>query len=287
MPEQKASMARSSDARQHAQMMRTTTRHFDVTRHSNESVLSSPGSSSATLHHYGSGKSSPNPQVLENSPEHHPIEAGKWLSEIALWAEWTHCGPLFATSDSELVSIDCKVFCTTMGKYVVQDAMLRRYALLYAQRAVHELRLLDIWFEPVVLEDLAWCSFFEDTDLTEGLPDSVASIDQCGKLLQIPPAAPQKNLSAQQQLRGWHQRVQELREEEEEDETTWHWRSMLARGIGDGGKTGRTSGRGSYRSGASIIRASVKSKKSRKASSRPPSRVLPSQRISWGSRPSA
>lgn len=245
MPEQHAGIARNSDARNYAQLMRTTTRGpgkltsdmMDLKFEKTSTVVSPGDRGSANWATYSSQISGMHPGA-----DRHVIEEGAWLSEIALWAEWTHCGPLIATYNSELVSIESKLFCQTMGKYVIQDHMLRRYARLYADRAVHELRLLDIWFDPVVLEDLAWCAFFEESDFTEGLPKSIFPSSHDEHLLRIPAAAPFRE-NVEVRLKRWHERVQELREEYEDDDGNegFNWRLLFGNGEGLKRKSGRES----------------------------------------------
>merc|ERR1711937_501272 len=38
--------------------------------------------------------------------EHGDVLPGEWVSELALWCRWLHCGTLSAASFSELVTLD-------------------------------------------------------------------------------------------------------------------------------------------------------------------------------------
>merc|ERR1719401_2900550 len=100
-----------------------------------------------------------------------------------------------------------------MGKFVVQDHMLGKYASLYAKRAVHQLQDLDVWFEADVLDDLAWCSFQEGVDLSEGLPPDPTEEDYTGEKIQIPRAKKDESdkEQAKDELDEWHMRVDDLR----------------------------------------------------------------------------
>merc|ERR1712226_337695 len=115
-------------------------------------------------------------KALESVTKSAPTVTDKqWITEIALWSEWIHCGPLTATECTELVAVSCEAFRNIVGKYTLHDHMLGKYASLFVERAIHHLSVLDIWFDLDVLEDLAWCAFQEGVDLSKGLPPSKLS----------------------------------------------------------------------------------------------------------------
>merc|ERR1712113_582552 len=110
-------------------------------------------------------------------------------------------GPVVAIEYAELVSISGDAYREIMGKYVIHDHMLGKYVSLFAQRAVHQLSNLDIWFDTQVLDDLAWCAFQEGADFSAGLPlddsDDADVDNDASRLLVLPPRA--KDEAAQEE----------------------------------------------------------------------------------------
>lgn len=191
-----------------------------------------------------------NSKILESVRKKKPvIEAGQWISEVALWVEWVYRGPAVAAEYSELVAIAGNVFREILKKVVMHDHMLGKYASLFAQRAVHELDMLDIWFESEILEDLAWCAFYEGADFSVSIPlsddamhsDSEEEGSQRSSTASDPdesisiPLAATTELQAQEvedQLQRWHARVRDMRSDMEEESeiekhTGWAWSSIF------------------------------------------------------------
>jgi len=55
-----------------------------------------------------------------------PIQTGDWLSEVALWVSWRHCGTLAAKCQSDLMLVDTDMFrsaiatCSKVGRRLVR-----------------------------------------------------------------------------------------------------------------------------------------------------------------------
>jgi len=86
------------------------------------------------------------------------IEVGKdkYLSEVALWCAWKHCGMAFATMASQIVRLDVAQFCTVVQRHPRLLRLFREYVRLFCNRMEHYLQVegpLDDNFCPFLSRD--------------------------------------------------------------------------------------------------------------------------------------
>jgi hypothetical protein len=67
------------------------------------------------------------------------LSVGQWVSEVALWVEWTHGGSLSALTDCDLVALDAEKF----QKAIHTNVNTRTEATLYAKGFVLGLNRMD------------------------------------------------------------------------------------------------------------------------------------------------
>lgn len=63
-----------------------------------------------------------------------PVSAGDWLSEIALWVQWRHCGTLSAKCASDVVILDADIFRSVIsGCNRITKRLARSYAAAFVR----------------------------------------------------------------------------------------------------------------------------------------------------------
>jgi len=131
--------------------VRSGTLYYEITRQESETVLRMPHRAS---------------YILRNRERRGQSD---WCSEVALWAHWTYRGALTAASAVELLTIEGNSFRTVMTGFVKTDGVLSTYANEFAEAAYEHWRILDIWCDKEVSEEMSWkafqqCNSWEDED---------------------------------------------------------------------------------------------------------------------------
>merc|ERR1712217_664334 len=69
--------------------------------------------------------------LLKNSAKEQSVDAGKWISEATLWAQWRHRGHLKAASDGTLVLLASSKFRDVITVFQYTEFDPKRYGIAF------------------------------------------------------------------------------------------------------------------------------------------------------------